>query len=421
MDARSEGDVGAARFYREVGMRVYVRVLVLTLLTGVLAAAFASAAQAAEAPEIETLVAVNCKVATCAQTEIAAGEPFGPEFGPQNYIEPKKPSAGEAEEEGYLESGGRVPYGITDFKVQTGAHETLPTEKPTSVVEHLRTDVAPGLATNPTAVAYCSEKAFGGAEKFPGTGFYPAPTCNEEAGKPEKDTVVGTQQATVFLETNEETGEGIDLALEGTVYNLDPKEGLASEYGVALKLPKPVSAGGLQKFFAYLESTKDPEVPEKAVQEALEAQQYYAHTLIEGNVEWGKQAKGTGEGDYHDYFEINVSPALPLISSRLDFEGRNGAGDFVTNATSCPGHDTTTLKLTDKEGETVKTEYPTPVGLMGCNGETDKFGTKFERLLFEPKFTLTGGSAASDEPDELTTEASEPSDPTANSQSQVKT
>lgn len=405
-----EGDVGA-QFYREVGMRVHVRVWVSALLAGVLTAAFASAAQAAEEP---VFVAVNCKVEECAQsvTKINLGAPFGE----QDYVEPAEPNAQEAEEEGYLQAGGRVPYGVTDFKVATKG--SLPVAKPTAVVEHIRTDVAPGLATNPTAVTECSSADFVETEPLPGTGFYPAPTC---ATSGPEDTQVGKQHATVFLETNKATGEGIDLALEGTVYNLKPKEGLASEFGVALKLPIPVTAGALAtEYFPYLESIgKAPSAGEQAF---LEAQQYYAHTLIEGNVEWGKQAKGTDAGDYHDYFEINVSPALPLISSRLDFEGRNGTGDFVTNATSCPGNNTTTLKLTDKGAAApVEEKYTTPVGLMGCNGETDKFGTKFERLAFEPTFTLSGASATSDEPDELTTAVTEPSDPTANSQSQVKT
>ncbi len=55
--------------------------------------------------------------------------------------------------------------------------------------------------------------------------------------------------------------------------------------------------------------------------------QLYAHTIIEGNVEWGAQAAGTGKADYHDYFEIAVSPELPLISSRLIFNGRAGVGE----------------------------------------------------------------------------------------------
>jgi hypothetical protein len=395
-------------------VRVKFRVSLVALVVSALVVLSASAAQAAEAPGA-TLVAINCTVENCAQTETKIN--LGFPFGEQDYIEPKAPSATEAEEQGALQAGGRVPYGITDFKVATGEGETLPTEKPTSVVTHLRTDVAPGLATDPTAVSYCSTREYGGAEPFPGTGFYPAPTC-AEAGP--EDSVVGKQHATVFVETEKKAKTGIDLALEGTVYNLEPAKGLASEYGVALKLPIAVTFTALKEYFEYLESIGVAPPPSKAEQTADESKQYYAHTLIEGNVEWGQQANGTGKGDYHDYFEINVSPALPLISSRLDFEGTNGEGDFVTNATSCPGHNTTTLKLTDVEKTTIPVEYTTPVGLMGCNGETDKFGTKFETLRFEPKFGVTPASTGSDQLDEITTEASEPNNPKANAQSQVR-
>jgi hypothetical protein len=362
------------------GMRSSVRFSLLALLVGVVVAVVAPAvAQAAEAPAIESLVAVNCRVEKCAQTETKLN--FGvPEleaaFGEQTYVEPKAPTAKQAEEEGFLQAGGRVPFGITDFKVATTG--SLPFERPTSVVEHLRTDVAPGLATNPFAVPACKEF---GTEVSPG--FFTAPGASCAA------SVLGKQHATVFLQT--ETIPGIDLGLEGTVYSLEPEEGLASEYGVALALPLALTEG----------------------------HQLYAHTLIKGNVEWGKQARGTGVGDYHDYFEIDVSPTLPLISSRLSFEGTRGTGDFVTNATSCPGHNTTTLKLTDKEGATVKSEYTTPVGLKGCKGETDEFGTTFDKLSFEPDFALSQGSTGSDQPDELTTSVSLPNDPTANSQSQV--
>jgi hypothetical protein len=357
-------------------MRSCVRFTFLALLVGVIAAVAAPAAMAAEAPGIESLVAVNCKVEDCAQTETKVN--LGPPFGEQTYIEPSAPNAKEAEEEGFLQAGGRVPFGITDFKVATTG--TFPFKKPTSIVEHLRTDVAPGLATNPFAVPPCAKF---GTEVAPG--FFTAPEgCAA--------SVIGKQHATVFLETETVT-PGIDLALEGTVYNLEPKEGLASEYGVALEIPAAIAGG--------------PGI--------------FAHTIIEGNVEWGQQAKGTGAGDYHDYFEIDVSPTLPLISSRLTFEGTKGTGDFVTNATSCPGHNTTTLKLTDHEGATVRSDYTTPVGLKGCKGETDPFGETFARLAFEPSFALTTGSALSDQPDELTTTVSEPNDPTANSHSQLKT
>ena len=67
---------------------------------------------------------------------------------------------------------------------------------------------------------------------------------------------------------------------------------------------------------------------------------YYAHTMIEGGVEWGAEANGTEKADYHDYYEINVSTALPLISSRLALVGdigNTGKGGFITNPSNCAG------------------------------------------------------------------------------------
>jgi hypothetical protein len=368
-----EGDVGA-QFYREVGMRVHVRVWVLALLTGVLTAAFASAAQAAEAPAIEKFVATNCTVSTCGEEPV-----LGPFFEPKAKI-----TVEEAEKEGFTQAGGRVPFGITDFKVATVG--SYPDKVPTALVKHVRTDVAPGLATNPSAVHQCSQKEFGTEEVVPTTGFFAAP--GTECGESE----LGTNEVTVYA--GESTG---DIPLSGEVYNLQPSTGLASEFGVALELPKPLTEAILGGVF-------------KGSEPSIEKGQYFAHTLIEGNVEWGVQKNGTEKGDYHDYFEINVSTALPLIRSRLVFEGTNGEGDFLTNATSCPGHNTTTLKLTDVENTTVKDTFTTPIGLSGC-----------ENVPFEPTFKIATGSTISDEPDELTTEVAEPNNPTANSQSQVKT
>lgn len=373
-------------------MRLHARLGFLAIVCGVLLAALMpGAAQAAEAPVVETLVAVNCKVEKCAQTETNLGEIFGPEFGPQVYIEPKKPDEEEAKAEGYLQAGGRVPFGITDFQLATNPATHFPKAVPTSIVKHLRTDVAPGLATNPTAVPECSMENFGDKEVAEGV-FLPPNCAGSEVGK---------QHATVFVETGvngKGEPEGIDVALVGEVYNLEPEEGLASEYGVAVELPEGLTG---------------------------KVKHLFAHTLIKGNVEWGKQSAGTGAGDYHDYFEIDVSTKLPLISSRLSFEGTKGEGDFVTNATSCPGHNTTTLKITDVEGTTpTPTEYTTPIGLKGCNpGSENLEGISGITPLspFEPGFTLTSGSTASDQPNQVKTEVTESHNPKANDPSQVKT
>ncbi len=157
---------------------------------------------------------------------------------------------------------------------------------------------------------------------------------------------------------------------------------------MALKLPIPLTKGFLEKAFA--EKGHPFGEPTEKV---LEEKQYYAHTLIEGNVEWGKEANGTNQGDYHDYFEINVSPVLPLISSRLVFYGRSGEGDFVTNPTSCPGNNTTTLHVTEKEGAVATQPYTTPVGLNGCS-----------EVPFAPTFSLTPATTALDQPDGFTAE-----------------
>ncbi len=329
-------------------MRSCVRFSFLALLVGVLVAVAAPAiADAAEAPSIEKFVATNCTVATCGQETV-----FGPFKEPKPKIEPA-----EAVAEGFTQAGGRVPFGITDFKLLTTG--TYPDKVPTALTTHLRTDVAPGLATNPFAVPQCSLANFGTTETSPGSGAFPAPNC---AG-----SELGTNEVTVWLGPEANT----DAPLSGTVYNLEPENGLASEFGVALNLAPILGV------------------------------EVFAHTLIKGNVEWGQQANGTNQGDYHDYFEIDVSPKLPLIRSRLTFEGTRG-GDFITNATSCPGHNTTTLKMTDVEKTVVKNEFTTPIGLKNCAA-----------VPFEPSLALTPGTTAFDQPDEITTQVAIPRVPSA--------
>jgi len=355
-------------------VRSRIRVSLVALVVGALVVLSVPAAQAAEAPGIEKFVATNCEVSTCGQEDV-----LGPFFEPKAEVTVK-----EAEKEGFTQAGGRVPFGVTDFKVATVG--TYPHKVPTSLVKHIRTDVAPGLATDPTAVLQCTQKEFGTKEVVPGTGFYEAP------GHECEESELGTNEVTAYA--GEATG---DIPLSGEVYNVEPSTGLASEFGVALELPKGLTEHILNEIF-------------KGSKKELEEGQYFAHTLIEGNVEWGKQKNGTEQGDYHDYFEINVSTALPLIRSRLVFEGTNGKGDFLTNATSCPGHNTTSLKLTDVENTTVAKTFTTPIGLRGC-----------EALAFTPTFALTQGSMLSDQPDQIMTEVAEAHNPKAVDPSQVKT
>ncbi|MGD1058145.1 MAG: hypothetical protein ABR992_12125 [Solirubrobacteraceae bacterium] len=399
-------------------MRLHARVWFLALLTGVLVSLVASAGAqaAAEVPMVEKLVAINCTVQTCGQEEVEPGF-----FEPKAKIEPA-----EAEAEGFTQAGGRVPYGVTDFKVLTipGGKYSTGTVVPTSLVTHIRTDVASGLATNPFAVERCTLAEFGD-ETIPGTGFFTEPTgkCDESE--------IGENDVIVYAGNPGEGGAG-DLPLSGEVYDLIPgKEErmangakLASDYGVALELPTFLTKALLTKGFAehplpeaeFPGKTKaEKEAEKEATEEALEKKQWYAHTLIKGNVEWGKEARGTNKGDYHDYFEIEVSTALPLIRSRLVFEGTAGKGDFITNATSCPGDNTTKLQITDKSGTTVPKEFTTPIGLKGC-----------ESLVFKPTFALSSETTGSDQPNGITAEASDTNEAEGNNPekaapSQVKT
>jgi hypothetical protein len=291
-------------------MRSCVRFSFLALLVGVLVAVAAPGAQAAV--EVEKFVGVNCTATAekCGEKVVGAdifGEPIA---------ETVEPSLAESEAQGYRQAAGHVPFGVTDFTLKHTGSLAEANAIPTGIVTHVRVDVAAGLATSPAAVPQCTMSEFGAAEAIPGTGFYAAPKCKEGIGPngtgPES-TVIGRETATVFVEPLAEKGLPPDVTLSGTLYNLvqpePPAQARASLFGAALKLPIALTKGILEGVF-------------KKSKPEIENAQYYAHTIVEGNVEWGQEAAGTGVGDYHDYFEVKVSPALPVIRSRQEDYGR---------------------------------------------------------------------------------------------------
>jgi hypothetical protein len=328
-----------------------VRFSFIALLISAMVAVTAPAA--AQAFGVTNFFASNCKA------------------GFENCKKPATPAEEipKAEEEGFTQAGGHPNFGITDFTVKTKAGEP---EVPEGVVTHVRTDVAPGVSTNPEVVGKCSAAEFGTTEVAPGTGLFPPPTC-----KP--NTEIGTNKVVVYV-----AAAGKDIPLEGKVYNLEQSEGLASEFGVALNATNLGAPGA------------------------------FAHTIIEGHVETAS--------DYHDYFEIEVSPALPLVSSRLTFtgnigtgEGPIGSGGFLTSPTSCTGagpQTTSTLTLESAEGATAVSTYTAPIGNTGCN-----------LLPFAPTFSLTPETTQNDQPDGITTNVGlpHPASPNAIDASDVKT
>jgi hypothetical protein len=314
---------------------------------------------------------------------------------------PTEPSAGEA----YTQAAGHPPWGVTTFKVNTEG-PAFPNEVPSGIatsgpVTHVRTDVAPGVSTDPEAVAKCSFEEFG-KEAIPGSGLYPEPKCNAESN-------IGENKVVVWIGP-EPSPKGGDLPLRGNVYNLVQPQGLASDFGVALELPVLVSAAGLAKGFKEAEEKGAvPGVggfPSLGEQAFLEAQKYWAHTLIEGHIEWA--------GDYHDYYEINVSPKLPLISSRLNLKGNillpgKENGGFITNPSRCAGpgpFTTNTVTLQAASGQQGARTYTTPIAPEGCLGEAG-----FIAPPFEPAFSLTPETTKSDSPDGIVAETSLPHDP----------
>ncbi len=387
-------------------MRSRVRFSCLALLVGVIAA-FAAPAAAQAAVEVETIVGINCK----ASAEHCAEKVVGADIFGDPIAETVEPSMSESVAQGYTQAAGHVPFGVTDFTLKHTGSLATASAAPTGVVTHVRVDVAAGLTTAPAAVSQCTMAEFGATEAIPtsGLGFYAAPTCKEGGGAhgtgPES-TVMGEETATVFVGPLAEEGHPPDVTISGKLYNLvqpEPPAARASLFGAALKLPKPLTEGILFKIF-------------KGSKKPIEEAQYYAHTLVEGNVEWGQEAKGTGVGDYHDYFEVKVSPSLPLIRSRQEDYGTTGNGAFITNGTSCPGDHTTALSL---EGVAAGTEKEVKERLE--SGSRESVRRSYEALLpingcglvplFVPTFALTPATTGHDEPTGVAAEVGIPRHP----------
>jgi hypothetical protein len=317
-------------------MRSHVRISILTFVVAALVAALApSAAQAAFG--VEKFFAGNCEKATCGEK---AAEP-------EESVEAT---------EGFRLAGGKVPFGVTDFKlnefeIPAVDNGGLPGQfAPDGSVQNLRVDVAPGVVTNPEAVTRCSQADFAAKpfEFAPGKFALTKSTCPTSS-------IIGKN----IVETAVEVAKGVfkDYKFEGLVYNLEQPVGLGSEFGVALDLEPLLSA------------------------------ELFSHTLIEGNVEWAN--------NYHDYFTIkNVTPGL--IESRLVFEGtKENTIGFLRNPTACtkPGPETTTTLTAEPykgEGSTEVRPYTNKVGSTGCG------------LNFNPSFKLEGETSTSDKPDGIT-------------------
>jgi len=343
----------------EDGMRVLARLWLAGVLACVLAAFSAAAASAAPEFGVERFFAGNCKTGfeACGEEQI--------KFGPLTYSLPKEPSKAEAEIGGYTQAAGHPAVGVTAFKINTIGE--VPEAAPTGIVTHIRTDVAPGVSTNPEAVPKCTMAEFEGTPF--GGGVFTPPTCSSE-------TEIGVNKVIVYVPSSTPK----DIPLEGKVYNLVQPNGLSSLFGVALELPEALTGhAGL-----------------------------VAHTFIEGHIEWAS--------DYHDYYEVVASPeGPPLIASRLSLignKGTTGNGGFITNPSRCAGpgplttNSVTLAALVGSATQEASRTFITPIGPEGCLGEGS-----FTAPPFEPAFKLSAETLQNDQPDGITAEVILPHDP----------
>ena len=204
----------------------------------------------------------------------------------------------------YTQAAGHPERGITSVELNSKAG-LLGVREPEGSLKRLRVDVPPGLAANPEAIPKCSKTQF-----------------ESEGGCP-ADTKVGETQLTAFVLAT-------DAEVTGEVYNLEPAAGLPLEFGIHV------------------------EVGVGAVKVANE------HIFLEGHVEWN--------GDYHEWFEINnISKTLPILKSKLLFDGRAG-GNFLTLPSVCSPSTTSHVEIESYEGAVSSTFTHTPVGVENCPG-----------------------------------------------------
>jgi hypothetical protein len=175
------------------------------------------------------------------------------------------------------------------------------------------------------------------------------PKCSEAVFDKDEcpgDTEVGKTELSVFV-------LAADTTITGEVYNLEPAPGLPLEFGIHVDVLGVVNE----------------------------------HILLEGHVDWS--------GDYHEYFEINnISKSIPILKSKLIFNGIAGDGNFLTIPSICSSSTTSRVEIESYEGAVSKAETHTPVGVEGC-----------DKVPFKPtaEVKAASGSSGSDQPDGATT------------------
>ncbi len=157
-----------------------------------------------------------------------------------------------------------------------------PGETPVAELKRVLVDLPVGLSVNPGAADRC-----------------PIATFEAGASGCPPESKVGESMVTAAFPLTGAPIAPIPGVTQVGVYNLVPKAGQPARFGLEL-------AGN--------------------------------EVFLEAGLEW--------EGDYHEYFEIEVPKALPLdlplvealiLKNRLVFDGRSGDGTFITTPSTCLG------------------------------------------------------------------------------------
>ena len=178
-------------------------------------------------------------------------------------------------------------------------------------------------------------------------------------------------------ERTRESGAQISLSPAFSTTSCHCRKGLASYYGAALKVPIPSHTHSSRK-------------SSKAQGPRSKTNSTTSHNFVKGNVEWGKEAKGTERRRLPRLLRSRSLPACPRdpLAASSDGMASAGNGAFITNATSCPGHNTTTLSARRRQHRPKRSHES-----GRAKPYTTLFGArKAAEMPFAPAFALSSGS-----------------------------
>lgn len=151
---------------------------------------------------------------------------------------------------------------------------------------------------------------------------------------------------------------GVRVQISATVYNMVQPDGMPARFGLNVPL-----VGG----------------------------QIY----LDGGVEWSS--------DYHEFFTIsNITDQVPLVQTRLVFNGRAGDGTFITMPSYCDKTGVTGLKVESHQepGKWLSYSTETPVKATGC-----------DQLPFRPTASVTPDTKVAGAPAGVTIAVDNPQNP----------